>query len=224
MLVLIAVALAPVFAIVWYIYQKDKYEKEPAALLLKSFFLGILSIIPALIGSAIGGSFFEVSANPIITAIYAFGVIALSEEFAKFIFLRFVMFPKKEFDEPIDGIVYGVMIGMGFAAFENVLYVIEGGLSTAILRMFTAVPAHAVFGVAMGYYVGMDKFTNTSATRLSLIGLFIAILLHGAYDFFLLQTNIPALTLVSFVGLALAIRWSKKAIKTHQNLSPFKQN
>jgi len=223
-ILLLTLAIAPVAAIIWFVYSRDKYDKEPTKLLVYSFFMGIASVVPALIGSSMGGEFFYVSSNPIMTAIYAFGVVALSEEFAKFIFLRQIIFKYKAFDEPYDGIVYAVMVGMGFATFENLLYVADGGLETALLRMFTAVPAHAVFGVAMGYWVGLAKFDRKNRATYLFRGLVVAVLLHGAYDFFLMQSNIPLLFVLSFVGLFLTIRWSLKAIRKHNELSPFQED
>ena len=224
--VLLTVTIAPVAAIIYFVYIKDKYHKEPASLLVLAFFLGILSIVPAAIGSQMGGEFFYVSSNPLMTFIYAFGVVALCEELAKYVFLRYVIFNKKAFNEPYDGIVYAVMISMGFACFENILYVVDGGLQTALLRMFTAVPAHAVFGVAMGYWVGLAKFDKEHRKALLARGLTIAILLHGGYDFFLMQGDpekrTGGLFAISFIGLYYAIGWSMKAIKKHAELSPFK--
>lgn len=221
---LLLLALAPSAAIIQYVYHKDKHEKEPRKMLLLAFLLGIVSVIPAIIGSEFGSRFFEVSPNPIMTFAYAFGVVALSEELAKFFFLRFVMYKKKDFNEPYDGIIYSVMVSMGFATFENIMYVYQSGVGTGILRMFTAVPAHAVFGIAMGYFVGLAKFSEHNSNWLALRGLIIAVMLHGAYDFFLFQNNIPALAFLSFLGLVMGVRWSRSAIKLHQARSPFKQN
>lgn len=219
--VLLALALAPVAAVILYVYYRDTHEKESVQTLLFAFFLGIVSVIPAIIGSLMGGQFFHISENPIMTAIYAFVVVALSEELAKYVFLRYVLFPKRYFNEPYDGIIYGVMIGMGFAALENILYVADGGMGVAMLRMFTAVPAHAAFGVVMGYWVGLAKFDRANQQTFLVRGLLAAILLHGAYDFFLMQSNIPALVLVSFIGLVFTVRWSIKAMRTHGDQSPF---
>ena len=222
-LLLIALAIAPAAAIIWFVYTRDVHEKEPINMLILAFGLGILSIIPAYIGYLISGDVFSVSGNPLMTAGYAFGVVALSEEFGKFIFLRYVMFKKKAFNEPYDGIIYAVMISMGFATFENFMYVAEGGFGVGVLRMFTAVPAHAVFGVAMGYYVGLAKFEPQRRNEYLAKGLLWAVILHGAYDFFLMQTNIPALFIFSFIGLYQAIKWARKAIKQHAAISPFKE-
>ncbi len=223
-LILLTLALAPVAAIIIFIYIKDKYDKEPKRLLAKAFFLGILSIIPAVIGGQLVGGFFDSDGgtqNPLVTAVYAFIVVALTEEFGKFIFLNGVLSKSKHFDEPFDGIIYGVMVGMGFAAFENILYVVDGGLGVALLRMFTAIPAHALFGIAMGYYVGLAKFDPKNKNKLLAQGLFSAVLLHGVYDFFLMQQVVPGLFILSFVSLILAWQWSKNAIKLHQMASPF---
>ncbi len=221
-MLLLFLALLPAVVVIWYIYNKDKYDREPTKLLLWSFFLGVVSIIPALMGSFLGASAgIGITENIFNTFAYAFIAVALSEEFAKFIFLRFVMFNRKEFNEPFDGIIYGVMIGMGFAAFENILYVADGGVGVALIRMFTAVPAHAAFGVIMGYYVGLAKFDLANRSRLLLTGLIWAVLAHGAYDFFIMQENYPALGLITFVVLIFAIRFSRRAIAIHQKASPF---
>lgn len=221
-LALLALAIAPAVAIIWFIYTKDEYEREPTGLLVTAFLLGIVSIIPALLGGALGESLgYAASVDIGTTAIYAFIIIALSEELAKFIFLRGYLFRKEDFNEPFDGIVYAVMVGMGFAAFENIVYVAQGGIEVAVLRMFTAVPAHAAFGVIMGYYVGMAKFDLPNKNLLLAKGLFWAVLAHGAYDFFLMQERFEALGLMAFIVLFMAIQFSHKAIALHQNASPF---
>lgn len=101
--------------------------------------------------------------------IKAFFVVALIEEFSKYIFVRFYSQPKKYFNEPFDGIVYAVMVSMGFAAIENIAYVSQGGMGTAIVRAFTAVPAHATFAVLMGYFMGLAKFAPSKSKNVSLI-------------------------------------------------------
>lgn len=221
-LLLIALAIAPAAAIIWYVYAKDLHEKESKKLLAIAFGFGILSIIPTMFGYLITEQWLSESSEFWKMAAYSFGVIALSEEVGKFLFLRFFLFKKKAFNEPYDGIIYSVMVSMGFATFENLLYVAEGGFGVGILRMFTAVPAHAVFGVIMGYWVGLAKFDAANRAKFMVFGLLGAIFLHGAYDLFLLQENYPVLMLVSFIGLYVAVYWSVKAIKKHNEISPFK--
>ena len=110
---------------------------------------------------------------------------------------------------------------MGFAATENIFYVLEGGVETAIMRAFTAVPAHATFAILMGYYMGKAKFSNNRII-LNLTGLFLAALFHGTYDFFLFIDFIPGIWVGAFVSLLIGIILSRKAIKKHQNNSIFK--
>jgi hypothetical protein len=88
----------------------------------------------------------------------------------------------KEFDEPMDGVVYGAIASLGFATLENTLYVTQGGVGQAVLRALSAVPGHACMGAIMGYYVGQAKFTPAKRTSLLAKAYFIPMLLHGAYD------------------------------------------
>ncbi len=218
----LALALAPVIAIILYVYMRDEYDKEPLQILLMAFIMGVFSTIPALIigyyGEQLG---FGHSVNIFKTFIHAFIVVALAEEIGKFFFLKVFLFPNKAFDEPYDGIIYGVMIGMGFAAFENIIYVMQGGVEIAILRMFTAVPAHAAFGAIMGYFVGLAKFDYANRNRLALMGLFWAVVIHGSYDFFIMQNRFEMLGLLTFVVLIVSLVMSQKAIKIHNLNSPF---
>lgn len=220
-LILLAIALAPGVAIGVYIYLKDHHEREPLGLLLRSFLFGVLSIFVTLIISLVIEQFITIDeASLSEQAVHAFLIVALVEEFSKFIFVRGILYNNKHFNEPFDGIVYSVMVGMGFATFENILYVINGGFGTAIMRMFTAVPAHAAFAVLMGFYLGKAKFEHKKSYY-ALHALGVATLFHGAYDYCLFISWVPGLVLGALVSLILGIWLSKKAIRIHQMASPF---
>lgn len=220
---LLALAIAPVFIIIFYIFINDKYEKEPKRLLLYNFLLGaIVSIIITTLLYVIidiplplknHDSVFE-------QFIKAFFVVGFSEELSKYIIIRYYSQPHKEYNEPYDGIVYAVMVSMGFAATENVIYVLQGGMEVAIIRAFTAVPAHATFAILMGYFMGKAKFSNNRVV-LNLTGLFLAILFHGAYDFFLFVDFIPGIWIGAFISLFVGILLARKAIRRHQINSHF---
>ena len=135
--------------------------------------------------------------------------------------MRYFAQARKAFNEPFDGIVYAVMVSMGFAATENIVYVFESGFETALLRAITAIPAHATFGILMGYFMGKAKFSNNKIV-LNLTGLLLAVIFHGAYDFFLFIDFIPGIWIGAFVSLFIGILLSKKAIKQHQESSHFK--
>lgn len=219
-------AIAPVFTIIIYIYLQDKYEKEPFWLLAINFFLGaFLSIIIVSVIYLFTGHLLPVINEYSVWQqfIQAFIVVALAEEFSKYVVVRYFAQPRAAFNEPYDGIVYAVMVSMGFACTENILYVMEGGTTTAILRAFTAVPAHATFGVLMGYFMGLAKFSKHNRVKLNLTGLFLAVLFHGAYDFFLFINFIPGISIGAFISLIVAIVLSKKAIKKHQENSKFRE-
>jgi protease PrsW len=203
-------AIAPPLLIAYYIYKKDKYDIEPRKLIIKSFLFGCLSIIPAIILELI----FNESLFPNLF-IYVMIGIALIEEGLKYFFLKRYLYNKDDFNEPMDGIVYAVMISMGFALVENVGYVYSNQgieIQVAIMRMFTAIPLHAACGIIMGYYVGMAKF-NDNKELLLMKGLGLATLIHGLYDYFLfLGEGI----ILSIIALLIGIYYAKRAIKLHQ--------
>ena len=218
-------AVAPVFMIIMYMYYSDLYEKEPKRLLLYTFLLGaIVSILITTILYVLTDLVFPLNDSTVLKLfIKAFLIVGLIEEFSKYVIVRFFAQPRKEFNEPFDGIMYAVVASMGFAATENVIYVMQGGYQVAILRAFTAVPAHATFGILMGYFMGKAKFSKKNKTLLNLTGLFIAIIFHGAYDYFLFLEFIPGIWIGAFVSLIIGILLSRKAIKKHQSNSHFKE-
>ena len=216
---LFLLAIAPITVIIIYIYLKDTYEKEPIGILTKSFLLGAtVSILLTLILGYIASYLLPVTdAKSILQQfVKAFFVVALVEEFSKYVIVKFYAQKNKEFNEPFDGIVYSVMVSMGFAALENIVYTFQFGLETGIARAFTAVPAHATFGILMGYFMGKAKFSK-NRLQLNLLGLLVATLFHGAYDFFLFIDFIPGISMGAFISLLIGILLSRKAIKKHQN-------
>lgn len=217
-------ALAPVFLIIIYIYLKDKYEKESKRILVYTFILG--AVISIVITTILYNFFDLFLPTPNDFSVWqqfikAFFIVALIEEFSKYVIVRYYNQPRKGFNEPFDGIIYAVMVSMGFAAIENLFYAMEGGLQVALLRAFTAIPAHATFGILMGYFMGKAKFSKNKM-KWNLIGLSCAILFHGAYDFFLFINFIPGISIGAFVSLIIGIVLSRKAIKEHQENSNFK--
>jgi protease PrsW len=226
---LFAIALAPGAAIMLYIYLKDKHEREPLSLLLTSFIYGILSTFLTLALSTPLKLFLEFKEADVIEQFYeAFFKVALVEEFCKFFFVRFILYPNKNFNEPFDGIVYAVMVSMGFATLENMMYVFEYGFETGLLRMFTAVPAHATFGVMMGYYLGKAKFTHSRGFYFGALALLIPTIFHGTYDYFWFiaeEKDIWAgIWIFSVVSLVIGVVLSVSAIRLHQQASPFIQS
>ncbi len=216
-------AVLPSIIIAYWIYQKDRFDREPRRVVLTCFLLGALATIPALAVQTIFKDM-QLPSSLMSTAVYAFLIIGLSEEVSKFIFLRLYAYPNVAFDEPMDGIVYSVMIGMGFATVENVLYAMSTNdpYTMLISRALTAVPAHAAFGVTMGAYVGLAKFLRHHQSSYLLSGLMFAVGLHGAYDFFLLQAAFEWMSVLALLVLFLSIRFSQRLIKVGLEISPFR--
>jgi protease PrsW len=224
---LLSLALAPGTAIALYIYLKDQHEREPLHLLLLCFLYGSLSTLVTLLITLPVNFLILTRDDDVIHQFFnAFFKVALVEEFSKFLFVRLILYKSKHFNEPFDGIVYAVMVSMGFATIENIIYVYQFGPWTGILRMFTAVPAHAVFGIMMGYYLGKAKFTHRQQGMLTFLALFTPTLFHGAYDYFLFIAEIKGvyagIWLGSATALIIGIALSRKAIHLHQQSSPFR--
>ena len=219
-------ALAPALALALYVYWRDKYEKEPIGVLVVCFVMGSLCCLPAgffnVIGAEVLGFDFDGKNGLAVSFFMAFCVVGLGEELCKYIVLVLYALRKPSFNEPFDGIVYAVMISLGFAALEDVFYVQDGGVGVALARMFTAVPMHAACGVLMGYQVGLAKFMNESVrTNISLKGLFLAAFFHGAYDFVLFQNSSVLLTFLVFPIMIWTLVLSRKAMRLHSKNSPF---
>ncbi|NND77738.1 MAG: PrsW family intramembrane metalloprotease [Flavobacteriales bacterium] len=224
--------MAPAATIGLYVYFSDKHEKEPILLYVAAYFAGVISTLPAgylnFYGeSAVQYLFSIVDFGTIEIfiekAIFAFCIVGAGEELMKFLALRIGSYPRKSFNEPYDGIVYGAAVALGFASLENLFYVFEGGVDTAIARMFTAVPMHACAGIIMGYYIGKAKFSNKPIREL-LKGWIYAAFLHGLYDYFLFLNEMPILAIGAVLSLFISIRLARNAMKIHREISPFKDN
>lgn len=180
-------AIVPALLIVIYFYRKDRAKPEPKGIVIRMFLLGLLSTVPAIF-IELGLDGLRGFLNPYYRLLYpvfkAFIVAGLVEESLKLFIVKKFVFRKKCFDEVMDGIVYTVIAGMGFACLENVLYVLGNGITVGILRAFTSIPMHASVSVIMGYWIGIAKFSETRASRRKLImkGFLLAVLFHGLYD------------------------------------------
>jgi RsiW-degrading membrane proteinase PrsW (M82 family) len=222
---LIAMALAPGAAIALFIYLRDGHEPEPIRALILGLLAGVLSFFISLgIGYVLHNVTHMEPTDVVAQIVRAFVFVGLLEEGCKFLFLRGYFYRLPHFDEPFDGIVYAIMIGMGFASAENIVYVLQGGGGTALIRMFTAVPGHAVFAVIMGYFVGEARVFSTSSGLYLTMGLIFATFAHGVYDYFLFISFIPGLWIQALVSLIVAIILTYFAIKRHEQESPFRED
>jgi RsiW-degrading membrane proteinase PrsW (M82 family) len=219
-MLLLAIATAPILYLVFWFYHKDKFDKEPLRMLFFAFLGGCFSIIPALIleGLWLNQGFNQHGSN-FYLAFYAYIVVGLSEEISKYVFVRRII-SKPYVDEPYDGILYSVMVSLGFAFIENLFYVYQNGFGVGLMRAFTAVPAHATFAAVMGFFLSKAKF-NGNYTFNTLMGIGGAVILHGSYDYFLFIHNIPLIQIGAIFSLIIGISLTRKAIKIHNENSPF---
>lgn len=218
---LILMASAPVIIILIYVYIRDKYEHEPLGLLLKTLLAGALTVIPVMVVNTRLEGYKELFTGYSQVAYIAFVVAGLVEEFFKFLALYLIIWKNREFNERYDGIVYAVFISLGFALVENIMYVYSYGQSVAYTRALTAVPAHALFGVTMGYFFAMAKFGAKDRSLNFVKALIYPVLLHGIYDFILMSQN-PMLMLVFIPFIYYLWKSGFKKMKMLSNNSRFR--
>lgn len=183
-------SIIPPIILLIYIYKLDRKEKEPFSLLRKLFLYGVIATLPICAAETVV-TFVTESITAEGTVMYAilraFVVAALCEEIGKYLVVKIFVWNSRQFNCTFDGIVYSTFVSLGFATLENILYVTNGGISTAIGRMFTAIPGHMSFGVVMGYYLSKAKVAKSDD---DIAGykknikktLLMPILLHGIYD------------------------------------------
>ena len=188
--VYVLAAVLPAFFLLRYIYRQDKVEKEPIGLLVKLLFMGVLSALCSIVLEHLGQRILNLLAEPgtlVHTVLLAFVVVAMVEEGTKFYFLKRRTWNDWNFNYRFDGIVYAVFVSLGFAAYENIRYVMSYGLSVALPRAVSAIPAHMSFAVFMGLFYGRAKVCHSwgdeRGCRRSMRRAYVsAALMHGFYD------------------------------------------
>ncbi len=206
------------------LYLTDRYDREPPKLLFKIFILGALSALPTILVEKLLSSV-NVFGGIIGIAFSAFIVAGFTEEFFKRqVVLKFA-FHHPSFDEKLDGIIYCAFSALGFATFENILYVVlrfSANPYVGIYRGILSVPAHMLFAITMGYYLSLAKFSYDNKTSLFFYrkSLFSPIILHGVFDF-ILMANIPILMIV-FIPFVIYL-WVANLKKLNQYYSESKQ-
>ncbi len=204
---LVAAAVIPSLLLMAWFHRRD-LNPEPRRVLWRTAWLGVLSVIPVLIVVPIYGGIAERISSPLLQGtLVAFLNAAIPEEFFKLLVVVLYASRLRDFDEPMDGIVYGVAASLGFATIENILYVTHGGWPVAVSRALTSVPAHALFGAVMGLQVARAKFEPGRSRSHLKQALLWPVLLHGLYDAPLLSARAAAKagTLESFPGWTLLL-------------------
>ncbi len=224
----LAIALAsilPAIGWLWYLYRTDKYEPEPKKLVFRTFFLGVL------FGIALGTSYTGLP-YPWGPARYSAVIWApLVEETGKFLIVFWTVFRNRNFNEPVDGIVYAASAALGFAACENVFYVMSGwsvaagtGVFTLLARSVFSVPGHALFssfwGAALGYAAGRHGVKPYLAVA---AGLLLAMTAHGLFNWLSMEQTFGGLLFIVFVVLLWRLVYTR-LIVTAVNASPYRSD
>lgn len=198
-MVTLLITILPSLLIVTFFVMSDKFP-EPTNQIIKIFFYGILICFPAFF---LNTALIDVYSSTGISdgLISSFLSAAPVEEVLKFTVLYSLVYKMKDFNEPIDGVVYGVTVSLGFATLENIYYVYvlndyfdTSSQSLAVLRSFSAIPAHGVFGAVMGYF--FMKYSFISKQNNLALCMIVPILLHGSYNFFAHSYFIVSLLIV----------------------------
>ena len=190
---LLLITIVPALGILFLFVFLDKFV-EPKKYIIATFVLGILSIGPLIMFDdiilLIKGS--PIEYNPFMQAFFD---AAFQEELLKFCVLFFFCVRFTAFNEPMDGIVYGTVVSLGFASYENIFYVYGAesfniSLGTAYTRAFSAVPSHAFDGVIMGFFIGRHYFRKHESKINIYFAFLIPFILHGLYDWTLMEESI----------------------------------
>ena len=227
MLNVIALAVLPALILLYYTYQQDKLQREPLKWIGKGFLYGCLSVfvsfffsVPAMYLGLFPDSI-ETLSDAVRTAFFG---AAVPEETAKLICLYLLLRKNPYFDERMDGIVYAVCVGMGFAAFENIEYLFASGsawVTTGIGRSLTAIPGHFGFAVVMGYYFSLYHFDRYRAPGAGWKMWAYPVLGHGIYDTVAMMADVnPELGGVITIAILLfcfwMLKWARKSMERHR--------
>ncbi len=206
-----------------FLRQDSKTKPEPIKMIVKIFILGALSTIPVF--------FIEYSLSRLISipvlpellylALYWFVVIAATEEIFKYIVVRYKALKSPAFDEPVDAMIYMIIAALGFAALENILYLIPGAeqvlsfnallartITISFFRFIGATFLHALCSGLVGYFIAMSVCREEKKMNLTFLGVLIAILLHGLYNFSIMKLSDPlkvAVPVLILSGLAIFV-------------------
>lgn len=212
--VLVLAAVIPAVLLMIKTYRSDRLEKESPAMLWRLIKAGIFSALIALVLEKVFSALLDLTVaqdSPLYNVILYFGIVAFSEEGAKYFLLKRKTWRSPEFNCQYDGVVYAVFVSLGFALWENISYVMAYGLSTALVRALTAIPGHASFGVFMGAFYGIaqkhDYRGNAGeAAVFRTLALVLSALLHGTYDY-IISMNVSTLFFIGFVAVMFLVTY-----------------
>ena len=159
-------------------------------MLVKSLLLGAVICIPVVAIEFLLKSFPNFLPVSFPVFYEAFVVYGFTEELFKYAAILLLIWKNKNFNEPFDGIVYATFVSLGFAGIENILYVQEYGAGVGLARAFLSVPGHALWGILMGYQLGLAKFVPEERKKRLLLAFFIPFICHGIFDYLVIDLSV----------------------------------
>jgi RsiW-degrading membrane proteinase PrsW (M82 family) len=180
----LVVGFVPAIVWLWVFWRKDRWDREPKRLVLRIFLFGAVMAGPIFLMER------ELVVPPTVFGEF-FVRIALVEEWFKILPVIYLALRSREFDEPMDGVVYGTASALGFAGAENAVYAIQAGSAHALLRVFTSTLMHVGLTGMIGYAIGLARFGRPYRTVVALSAFFAAVTIHGGYNFFLALGTLP---------------------------------
>ena len=212
----IVFGVLPSLAWLAYYLRKDLHP-EPKKMIFKIFLLGVAVTLPVFfiqIGSKI--LLDRTGADGLIYSLaYWFLIIAFSEEFFKYLVFRASVFSSREFDEPVDAMIYMVVIALGFAALENILYLfppidqmntisfsalVNRTVVISFVRFIGSTFLHTLCSATIGYFLALSICAAKKKKILLILGIFISVALHGLYNFSIMTVGGP-LKIIIPVGI-----------------------
>jgi RsiW-degrading membrane proteinase PrsW (M82 family) len=217
-------AVLPALVILFYVYKQDQFP-EPKNIVFKTFIFGCsIVIFLNLILYDVDNFAEKYFKGETFNFFDSFIRAAFLEEISKMAILVFFCTRKDEFDEPMDGLVYGVAASLGFAAYENINYVLytlkEPSFEIATIRAYTAVPMHALCGVMMGFLITQSIFEKEHNYLNLVLALLIPVGIHGLYNFSLISSLIShEIAYIILVVFLIRAWFLFKNLKKKQNQS-----
>ncbi len=238
-LTILVLAFAPGIFWLFISYRWDRYRPDPKSLVIRTFLLGIIAIVPVLIVETIlmiplliaNLDLFSAGfSNPLEAftrlstgemAYVAFIIAGFTEELFKFLVVRTTIYRSPYFDDAADGLVYASAAALGFASIENVFYLLQFGWETILLRGPISTLAHVLFAILWGYPLALKKTGRRHATGWLWMGLIGSMAAHGLFNFVVFNASwyqylIIPIMIGMIIVLNLMIRHSRR-VSSYRN-------
>ncbi len=166
---------------------------------MRDFIWGLLIVIPAGLLEAPFGDFLHPQTPLLLLLFGTIFIVGFIEEGIKSLAVYKLHYQHPDFDEPVDGIIYGITVGLGFAAFENLFYTVLYGYQVGIARAVLTSLAHASFTGVFGFYLSRAQHEDNKT--LIWAGFLLVAFLHGIYDFLVIGGFIGIYSTIIIIGV-----------------------